>query len=36
MNFHNRSIKFRVGEDDGRYNSVIPNCVANPCTTAFR
>jgi len=26
MNFHSRSIRFKLGEYDGRYNSVIPNC----------
>ena len=36
MNFHSRSIRFRLGEYDGRYNNVIPNCVANACTTALR
>ena len=29
MNFHSRSIRFRLGEYEGRYNSVIPNCDAN-------
>jgi hypothetical protein len=25
-----------LGEYDGRYNNVIPDCVANPCVTALR
>src|SRR5271157_3186400 len=33
--FRSRSIRFRSGEFDGRYNNVILDCVANPCATVM-
>jgi len=36
MNFQSRSIRFKLGEYDGKKSNVIPNSAANPCTTAFR
>ena len=35
MNFHSRSIRFRLGEYGGRDNNVIPDRVADPCATAL-
>ena len=35
MNFHKRSIRFRLGEYDGRNNSVIPNWLAKALTAAL-
>src|SRR5262245_41143112 len=36
MNRHSRSIRFRFGEYDGRYNRSIPRVFASACTVALR
>jgi hypothetical protein len=34
-NLHNRSIRFRLGEELGRYHNSIPNTAARVCTCAL-